>query len=146
MNHEVQAIDLEGLVPTAMDIPQEVETLVSGEWATRGFLTRSDTGETVLYASRAAGKTKAFYAVASGIECVTSPCPVWDIYTADGTPLGNAARLDLSFLLLPDADAAALHDKLFRSGGMVLGYFDRGSWSAGPGPTLLVARILDRAP
>ena len=146
VNHEVDAVDLDGLVPTRMDVPQEVDTLLAGEWATRGFLTRSDTGETVLYASRAAGKTRPFYAVASGIACVTSPCPIWDIYAADGTPLGNAARLDLSFLLLSDAETAALHDKLFRSGGVVRGYLDHGSWDRGPGPTLLVARVLDRAP
>ena len=145
VNHEVDAVDLEGLVPTDLECPQEVETLVAGEWATRGFLTRSDTGETVLYASRAAGETKAFYAVSSGIECVTSPCPIWSIYSSDGTPLGNAARLDLSFMLLSDAETAALHDKLFRSGGIVLGYLDQGSWYRGPGPTLLVARLLDRA-
>jgi hypothetical protein len=93
----------------------------------------------------AAGETKAFYAISSGIECVTLPCPVWSLYSTSGTPLGNAARLDFSFLLLSDAETAALHDKLFRSGGIVRGYFDQGSWDRGSGPTLLVAGLLDRA-
>lgn len=146
VNHEVEAVDLEGLVPTDMDCPQEVDTLVTGEWATKGFLTRSDTGETVLYASRAAGETTAFYAISSGIECVTYPCPIWALYSEGGAPLGNAARLDLSFMLLSEAETAAVHDKLFRSGGVVLGYLARGSWNRGVGPTLLVARVLDRAP
>ncbi len=144
VNHEVDAVDLEGLVPSDLDCPQEVDTLVTGEWAAKGFLTRSDTGETVLYASRAAGETAEFYAISSGIECVTLPCPVWSLYSADGRPLGNAARLDLSFMLLSDTDAAALHDTLFRKGGVVQGYLDEGSWYRGPGPTLLVARLLDR--
>lgn len=143
VNHEVDAVDLDGLVPADIGVEQDIDTLLAGEWATKGFLTRSDTGETVFYGSRAAGKTRTFYAVSSGIACVTEPCPVWDLYTADGTPLGNAARLDLSFLLLSDADAAALHDKLFRAGGTVSGYLDQGSWYRGPGPTLLVARVLD---
>jgi hypothetical protein len=146
VNHEVDGVDLDGLVPTAMNIPQDVDTLVAGEWATKGFLTRSDTGETVLYASRAAGKTRAFYVKSSGIACVTVPCPIWDVYTADGTGLGNAARLDLTFMLRSDAETAAVHDALFRKGGFVLGYLEQGSWYRGPGPTLLVARLLDRAP
>ena len=45
--------------------------------------------------------------------------------------------------LLGDMQSAGY--KLFRSGGVVLGYFDRGSWYRGPGPTLLVARLLERA-
>jgi hypothetical protein len=142
VNHEVDTIDLEGLVPTNLDVPQEIETLVAGEWATKGFLTHSDTGETVFYASLAAAKTETFYVVSSGIECVTAPCPIWSVYAPDGTPLGNAARLDLSFMMLSDADTAALHDRLFHDGGFVLGYLDEGSWRAGPGPTLLVARSL----
>ncbi len=141
VNHEVDGVDLEGLVPTPMNVPQNVETLLAGQWATKGFLTRSDTGETVLYASRAAGKTRSFYAISSGIACVTQPCPVWDLYSADGKWLGNAARLDLSFLMLSDAETAAVQDKLFRTGGTVVGYLDQGSWYRGPGPTLLVARI-----
>ena len=146
VNHEVDGVELDGLVPTDIDVPLELDTLLAGDWATKGFLTRSDTGETLLYTSQAAGRTRAFYAIASGIECVTLPCPVWSLYATDGTPLGNAARLDLSFMLLSDADTAARHDKLFRAGGIVLGYLDDGSWHRGPGPTLLVARILDRAP
>jgi hypothetical protein len=145
VDHEVDAVDLEGLVPTDLDVPQEIETLVAGQWATKGFLTHSDTGETVFYASRAAGETEAVYVVASGIECVTLPCPIWSLYSADGTPLGDAARLDLSFMMLSEADTAALHDRLFREGGLVLGYLDEASWRRGPGPTLLVARPLDRA-
>jgi hypothetical protein len=142
VNHEVDAVDLEGLVPApGMDCPQEVDTLVNGDWATKGFLTRSDTGETVLYASMAAGETEDFHAISSGIECVTLPCPIWALSTADGKPLGNAARLDLSFLLLSPAETAALEDKLFRSGGLVRGFLDRASWNQGSGPTLLVAGL-----
>jgi hypothetical protein len=71
---------------------------------------------------------------------------IWDVYASDGTPLGNAARLDLSFMLLSDAETAGVHEALFRKGGAVLGYLDQGSWTGGSGPTLLVAGILDRAP
>lgn len=49
-------------------------------------------------------------------------------------------------MLLPDADAAALHDKLLQSGGFVRGYFNHASWNRNPGPTLLVAGLLDLAP
>ena len=147
VNHEVDAVDLEGLVPApGIECPQELDTLVAGDWATKGFVTRSDTGETVFFASMAAGETEAFHAVSSGIECVTQPCPIWALSSPDGKPLGNVARLDLSFLMLSPDETAALEYKLFRSGGSVRGYLDRASWSQGSGPTLLVSRLLDRAP
>ena len=143
---EDQGLPAHLILMTDFDVPQEVETLFTGDWATKGFLTRSDTGETVLYGSKAAGKTRDLYVIASGIECVTLPCPIWALYTADGAPLGNAARLDLSFMLLSDAETAALHDKLLQSGGIVRGYINQASWARGSGPTLLVADLFDLAP
>lgn len=143
VDHEIDTVDLEGLVAAPdLDCPQDIENLVTGEWATKGFLAHGDTGENVLFATTAAGETEPYFAIASGIECVTLPCPIWALYSTDGKSVGYAARLDLSFLLLSPEETAALHDKLFRYGGTILGYLADATWKSGPGPTLLGARVL----
>jgi len=52
------------------------------------------------------------------------------------------ANVDSAVEAVRDDGTTFFVNKIFRSGGVVRGYLDRGSWDRGSGPTLLVARLL----
>lgn len=144
MDHHVDRIDLDGFLPGDSDDDQTLASLVSGQWAARGFLARSDTGEGVLFVTGAAGASIPCLVAASDIECVTAPCPIWEMASMDGEPLGNAARVELAYLQLPEDDEATIEGKLLASGGAVFGWLAEGSWDPGHrGDVLLVVRLLE---
>ena len=146
IDHDVDQIDLEGYVPADIEAEQTLATLVTGQWATRGFLAHGDTGERVLHATLGVGVSTPCLVAASGIECVSAPCPVWSLESMEGAPLGNASRLELGWTHLPAPEQQAIVDRLFAEGGAVYGWLAEGSWEeAGTGDVLLVVSVLDEA-
>lgn len=141
-DHEVDRIDLAGYRPT--DPEKTLATLVSGQWAARGFLARSDTGEGVLFVTGAAGAPIPCRVSASDIECVTAPCPMWAMESMEGEPLGDASSLELAYLQMPEEEVAAVEAALYAGGGPVIGWLAEGSWDAGGrGDVLLVVRLVE---
>jgi hypothetical protein len=135
MDHHVDRIDLDGFVPTDPEGEATLATLVAGAWAATGFLARSDTGEVTLFVTGEAGESIPCMVAASGIECVSGPCPIWKLTSMEGEPLGNAERVELGYLHLSDSDAAAEKDLLYQKGGAVFGWMSE--------DVLLVVRLLD---
>ena len=84
-----------------------------------------------------------FVARASGIECISEPCPVWSLDSMDGEPMGNASRLDLAWTHMADEEQQAIVDRLYVEGGEVYGWLAEGSWESGRGDVLLVVRVID---
>ncbi len=144
IDHHVDRVDLAGYVPADLDVDQSLATLVTGQWATRGFFAHGDTGERVLYATRGTGASVSFVARASGIECVSEPCPVWSLESMEGAQMGNASRLDLGWTHLAAEEQEEIVDRLYAEGGAVYGWLAEGSWeSPGRGDVLLVVSVLD---
>jgi len=133
IDHHVDRIDLDGFV--AADDDQDLATLIAGDWAAKGFLAQSDTGEVVLFATATAGVTAPCMVSASDIECVTDPCPVWKLTSMEGAPLGTASRVELGYLHLSEQDEANAEDRLFQTGGGVVGWRSE--------DVLLVVQLLD---
>lgn len=141
----IDRIDLEGFVATD-DGTQTLATLVTGEWAAKGFLGHDDTGERVFFVTASAGSSYPCAVVASGIQCVTDPCPLWRLESMDGQPLGYASAVDVGYLGLGDKESARILDQLFASGGDVVGWLTADSWEASGGDVLLVVEVLALAP
>jgi hypothetical protein len=123
LDHGVNRIDMEGFVPD--DDECTLPTLVTGDWAAKGFLGHSDTGESVLFVTHEAGMTMPYRVAASGIECPTWPCPVWSLSSLEGEPLGTASRIELGYLHLSDKETAAIEQALFVKGGVVSGWLQQ---------------------
>ena len=144
IDHQVDRVDLAGYVPADLDVDQSLATLTTGQWATRGFLAHGDTGERVLYATLGTGVSVPLVARASGIECISEPCPVWSLESMDGASIGNASRLDLAWTHMADEEQQAIVDRLYSEGGEVYGWLAEGSWEeSGRGDVLLVVSVID---
>ncbi len=142
INHDVDRIDLEGYLPADIECEQNLATLEDGEWATRGFLARSDTGETTLFATTGVADSMTYAVRPSGIECVTWPCPEWSVESPDGVFLGYASRLELAYLHISDKDAAALEAKLRASGGSVYAWLAEDDWNPGADEVVVVVDLV----
>lgn len=121
-------LDLEGLRSGGKREPT-LAGLVAGDWATKGFIGRSDTGVVTLFATAVAGWSWPCTVFASGIECVTAPCPSWSMIDPEGVSLGNAASIEMGYMRLSPEREAQLRLHIATGAVDVYGWVLEGDWS-----------------